>query len=87
MSKAFVGCISVELVREGDMFLVGTLADVRRFIYPPLRHTTMTEMLNPIYTTKLTEAAAAVSVPCRQLTVADGSRPGFASTLAERCVR
>jgi hypothetical protein len=47
----------------------------------------MKEMLNPISTTKLAEAALAAWVPCRHLPVIDGSRTGFTPTLAERCVR
>jgi len=44
-------------------------------------------MLQTIYTAKLTEAAAAASVPCRHNPVVAGRRSGFASPLAERCAR
>ena len=47
----------------------------------------MQTMLNSIHTPTFAEAAKAVSVPCRRLYVNDGSRLGFASTLAERCFR
>jgi hypothetical protein len=47
----------------------------------------MKAMLNPIYATKLAEAARADSAPCRHVPVLDGSRTGFASPLAERCAR
>lgn len=56
-------------------------------VYPPLRHTTMKTMLQNIYTANLTEAAPAASAPCRHTLVSDDRRPGFASTLAQRCMR
>ena len=83
IEKQFQSAISEELVR----FLVGTLADVRRLVYPPLRQKTMKIMLQTIYTANLTEAASAASVPCRYALVVDERRPGFAPTLAERCAR
>jgi hypothetical protein len=47
----------------------------------------MKTMLQTIDTANLTEAAPAASVPCRHTLVVDDRRPGFASTLAERCAR
>jgi hypothetical protein len=47
----------------------------------------MDTMLKTIYTANPTEAARAASVPCRHYVVVDESLSGFASTLAERCVR
>jgi hypothetical protein len=47
----------------------------------------MKTMLQNIYTANLTEAAPAASVPCRHTFVVDDRRPGFASTLAQRCMR
>jgi hypothetical protein len=44
-------------------------------------------MLQNISTANLTEAASAASVPCRSALVVDDRRPGFASTLVERCAR
>jgi hypothetical protein len=44
-------------------------------------------MLTNISTANLTEAASAALVQCRYALVADDRRPGFASTLAERCAR
>jgi len=64
-----------------------TLARVRCLLYPAPRHKTMKPMLKTIYTPTFAEAAQAVSVPCRDLTVDDGSRLGSARTLAERCAR
>jgi len=72
---------------EDVRFVVGTLADGRRLLYPPLRQRTVKSMLQTIYTANLTEAAAAGSVPCRRTLVADDRRSGFASTLATRCAR
>jgi len=47
----------------------------------------MKTMLNT-YTPTITEAAQAVSVPCRHLLVVDEkSRRGFPQSLAERCAR
>jgi hypothetical protein len=48
---------------------------------------TMTTMLQTISTANFTEVAPAASVPCRYPLVADYRRPGFASTLVERCAR
>ncbi|HXI95172.1 MAG TPA: hypothetical protein VNG04_03540, partial [Candidatus Acidoferrum sp.] len=61
--------------------------DVRCLIYPPPRRKAVKTMLQTIYTAKLTEAAAAASVPCRHNPVVAGRRSGFASPLAERCAR
>jgi hypothetical protein len=47
----------------------------------------MQTMLHITYTANPTEAARAASVPCRQMLVVDDRRSGFASTLAERCMR
>ena len=47
----------------------------------------MQTMLQIIYTANPTEAARAASVPCRHILVVDERRSGFASTLAERCMR
>jgi hypothetical protein len=47
----------------------------------------MKSMWQTIYTANLAEAAPAASAPCRHTLVVDDRRPGFASTLAERCVR
>jgi len=48
---------------------------------------TMRIMLQNISTANFTEAASAASVPCRYALVVDDRRPGFASTLVERCAR
>ena len=56
-------------------------------VYPPLRQYTMETMLHTIHTANLAEAAKAASVPCRSTRVSADRRPGFASTLAERCAR
>jgi hypothetical protein len=44
-------------------------------------------MLQTTSTANLTESAPAASVPCPRMFVVDGCSAGFASTLAERCVR
>jgi hypothetical protein len=56
-------------------------------VYRLLRQKTMKIMLQSIHTANLPEAAPAASVPCRYAIVVDDRRPGFASTLAERCAR
>ena len=53
----------------------------------PLRKEPMKTMLQTISTANLAEAAKAASAPYRHSIVADDRRPGFASTLAERCAR
>ena len=47
----------------------------------------MKTMLQITETANPTEAARAASVPCRHTLVVDDRRSGFASTLAERCMR
>ena len=56
-------------------------------VYPPPRQKTMKLMLQNISTANLTEAVPAASVSCRYALVVDDRRPGFASTLEERCAR
>ena len=47
----------------------------------------MKAMMENIYIPTFTEAAEAISAPCRHLRVDDGSRLGSALTLAERRMR
>jgi hypothetical protein len=86
IAERFQASISSELNGNVDEFLAGTLAVVRGLVYPPLRHNALNAMMQIAYTPNLAEAARAASVPCRPTLVADDARPGFAPSLAERCV-